>query len=120
MRDQMQAATANKHFNNFSEYWSYLVTQKKIAADIQKSIPGSAHPSEQGPQGPERNATLDTYARESAFRISALCRLRLNPPSSCAGSRNSSGRPVLDAAPRPDDGSPRNEVCDALVGGVKL
>jgi hypothetical protein len=103
MRDQMQAATANKHFNNFSEYWSYLVTQKKIAADIQNPFLGLHIPLKRGRKA--RNER--TYARESAFRISALCRLRLNPPASCAGSRNSSGRPVLDAAPRPDDGSPR-------------
>jgi hypothetical protein len=39
-RDQMQGATANKHFGNFSEYWLYLVGQKKIPADIPNPFHG--------------------------------------------------------------------------------
>ncbi len=39
-RDQMQDATANKHFGNFSEYWLYLVGQKKIPADIPNPFDG--------------------------------------------------------------------------------
>jgi len=39
-RDQMQGATANKHVGNLSEYWLYLVGQKKIPADIQNPFLG--------------------------------------------------------------------------------
>ena len=32
-KDKVQQATVNKHVTNLAEYWSYLVTQKKIPAD---------------------------------------------------------------------------------------
>jgi hypothetical protein len=42
-RDQMQGATANKHVGNLSEYWLYLVGQKK--SRYSESIPGPSHRS---------------------------------------------------------------------------
>src|SRR5882757_170751 len=73
MRDQMQAATANKHFNNFSEYWSYLVTQKKIAADIQNPFLGLHIPLKRGRKARnERNnwtPTLEKALFESPLYV---------------------------------------------------
>ena len=45
-RDQMQGATANKHFTaTFQNTGLYLVGQKKIAADIPNPISGPSHHS---------------------------------------------------------------------------
>ncbi|MDB5640574.1 MAG: hypothetical protein JWP51_5482 [Bradyrhizobium sp.] len=47
-KDKVQDATVNKHLNNLSEYWSYLVTQKKIPADIQNPFEGLHIPLKKG------------------------------------------------------------------------
>jgi hypothetical protein len=39
-QEKMQSATVNKHIGNLTEYWSHLVRQKKIPADIQNPFIG--------------------------------------------------------------------------------
>jgi hypothetical protein len=60
-QEKVQSATVNKHVGNLEEYWSYLVTQKKIPADIQKPFLRTSHPPEEGPQGSKRTLQLVSY-----------------------------------------------------------
>lgn len=46
--DRMQTATVNKHLANLKEYWDYLVSQKKAAADLQNPFTGLHIPKAKG------------------------------------------------------------------------
>ena len=119
-RDQMQGATANKHFGNFSEYWLYLVGQKKIAADIPNPFQGLHITLKRGRNArKERNNWTPTM--EKALLESPLYK-------GCASiyRRATQGdevhRDALFWMPllARTMGTRENEVCDAQVGGVKL
>jgi hypothetical protein len=40
LADRIQKATVNKHLNNLLKYWDYLVSQKKLAADLKNPLGG--------------------------------------------------------------------------------
>jgi hypothetical protein len=119
-RDQMQDATANKHFTNLSEYWSYLVERKKISADIKNPFIGLHIPLKRGRKArKERNNWTPTL--EKALFDSPVYR-------GCASIHR---RATLGDEVHRDAlfwmpllartmGTRENEVCDAQVGGVKL
>jgi hypothetical protein len=118
--DQMQDATANKHFTNLSEYWSYLVEQRKISADIKNPFQGLHIPLKRGRKArKERNNWTPTL--EKALFESPLYR-------GCASihRRATSGdevhRDALFWMPllARTMGVRENEVCDARVGDVRL
>jgi hypothetical protein len=118
--DQMQDATANKHFTNLSEYWSYLVEQKKISADFKNPFQDLHIPLKRGRKArKERNNWTPTL--EKALFESPLYR-------GCASihRRATSGdevhRDALFWMPllARTMGVRENEVCDARVGDVRL
>lgn len=118
--DQMQDATANKHFTNLSEYWSYLVEQKRTSADTENPFQGLHIPLKRGRKArKERNNWTPTL--EKALFESPLY-------SRCASIH---WRATLGDEVHRDAlfwmpllartmGTRESEVCDVLVGSVKL
>jgi hypothetical protein len=118
--DQMQDATANKHFTNFSEYWSYLVIQKKLAADIQNPFLGLHIPLKRGRKARnERNnwtPTLEKALFQSPLYVGCASIHRRAVPGNEIHRDGLFWMPLLARTM----GVRENEVCDALVGGIKL
>jgi hypothetical protein len=119
-RDQMQDATANKHFTNLSEYWSYLVIQKKIAADIQNPFLGLHIPLKRGRKARnERNnwtPTLEKALFESPLYMGCASIHRRAVPGNEIHRDGLFWMPLLARTM----GVRESEACDALVGGVKM
>ena len=118
--DQMQDATANKHFTNFSEYWSSLVIQKKLAADIQNPFLGLHIPLKRGRKARnERNnwtPTLEKALFQSPLYVGCASIHRRAVPGNEIHRDGLFWMPLLARTM----GVRENEVCDALVGGIKL
>jgi hypothetical protein len=118
--DQMQAATANKHFTNLSEYWSYLVIQRKIAADVQNPFLGLHIPLKKGRKArKERNnwtPTLEKALFESPLYKGCASIHRRALPGSEIHRDGLFWMPLLARTM----GVRESEACDALVGAVKL
>ena len=119
-KDKVQDATINKHFNNLSEYWSYLVTQKKIPADIQNPFEGLHIPLKKGRKARnERHNWTPALEKElfesPLYRGCASIHRRAIPG-------NQIFRDALFWMPLLGRtmGTRENEVCDALVGDIKL
>jgi hypothetical protein len=119
-RDQMQDATANKHFTNLSEYWSYLVEQKKISADTENPFQGLHIPLKRGRKArKERNnwtPTLEKTLFESPL-YSGCASIHRRATLGDEVHRDALFWMPLLARTM---GTRESEVCDALVGGVKL
>ena len=119
-RDQMQDATANKHFTNLSEYWSYLVIQKKIPADIQNPFLGLHIPLKRGRKARnERNnwtPTLEKALFESPLYVGCASIHRRAVPGLEVHRDGLFWMPLLARTM----GVRESEICDALVGAVKL
>jgi hypothetical protein len=118
--DQMQGPTVNKHIGNLSEYWSYLVEQKKIPADIKNSFLGLHIPQKRGRKArKERNnwtPTLEKALFESPLYRGCASIHRRALPGSELHRDGLFWMPLLARTM----GVRENEACDALVGGVKL
>jgi hypothetical protein len=118
--DQMQGATVNKHIGNLAEYWSYLVTQKKIPADIQNPFQGLHIALKRGRKARnERNnwtRKLEKELFESPLYTGCASIHRRASPGNEVYRDALFWMPLLARTM----GVRENEVCDALVGGVKL
>jgi hypothetical protein len=118
--DQMQGGTVNKHIGNFAEYWSYLVTQKKIPADIQNPFLGLHIPLKRGRKARnERNnwtPTLEKALFESPLYKGCASIHRRAVPGNEVHRDALFWMPLLARTM----GVRENEACDARVGGVKL
>jgi len=118
--DQMQGPTVNKHIGNFAEYWSYLVEQKKIPADIQNPFSGLHIPLKRGRKArKERNnwtPKLEKALFESPLYKGCASIYRRASPGEEIHRDALFWMPLLARTM----GTRENEVCDALVGGVKL
>ncbi|MDX6461033.1 MAG: hypothetical protein QOE55_4730 [Acidobacteriaceae bacterium] len=118
--DQMQRATVNKHAGNHAEYWVYLVEQKKIPADIPNPFVGLHIPLKRGRKARnERNnwtPTLEKALFESPLYKGCASIHRRAIPGTEIFQDALFWMPLLARTM----GVRENEVCDALVGGVKL
>ena len=118
--DQMQAATANKHFTNLSEYWPYLVIQRKIAADVQNPILGLHVPLKKGRKARKEpnnwTPTLEKALFESPLYKGCASIHRRALPGSEIHRDGLFWMPLLARTM----GVRESEACDALVGAVKL
>jgi hypothetical protein len=118
--DQMQGATANKHVGNLSEYWLYLVKQKKIPTDIQNPFLGLHIPLKRGRKArKERNnwtPTLEKALFESPLYKGCASIHRRAVPGDEIHRDALFWMPLLARTM----GARENEVCDARVGDVRL
>jgi len=119
-RDQMQGGTVNKHLGNLAEYWSYLVRQKKIPADIQNPFLGLHIPLKRGRKARnERNnwtPTLEKALFESPLYMGCASIHRRAVPGNEVHRDGLFWMPLLARTM----GVRESEACDARVGGVKL
>jgi hypothetical protein len=119
-QEMMQSATVNKHVGNLTEYWSRLVTQKKIPADIQNPFIGLRIVLKKG-----RKARNERYNWTPALE-KALFESPLYTGCSSIYRRATPGneihRDALFWMPllARTMGTRQNETCDALVGDVKV
>jgi hypothetical protein len=118
--DQMQGGTVNKHVGNLAEYWSYLVEQKKIPADIPNPFVGLHIALKRGRKARnERNNWSPKREKElfeSPLYTGCASIHRRAAPGSEIHRDGLFWMPLLARTM----GVRENEVCDALVGGVKL
>jgi hypothetical protein len=119
-RDQMQGATANKHVGNLSEYWLYLVGQKKIPADTPNPFQGLHIALKRGRKArKERNNWAPTM--EKALFESPLYKgcVSIHRRATLGDEVHRDALFWMPLLAR-TMGTRENEVCDAQVGGVKL
>lgn len=119
-KDKVQDATVNKHLNNLSEYWSYLVTQKKIPADIQNPFEGLHIPLKKGRKARNERHNWTPALEKELFESPPLSRLRLNSSARHSRQPDFPRCAVLEPLLGRTMGTRENEVCDALVGDIKL
>jgi len=119
-KDKVQQATVNKHVTNLAEYWSYLVTQKKIPADTKNPFVGLHIPLKKGRKARnERHNWTPTLEKElfesPLYRGCASIHRRATPGSQIFRDALF-WMPLLGRTM----GTRENEICDALVGDIKL
>ena len=119
-KDRVQQATVNKHITNLAEYWSYLVTQKKIPADIKNPFEGLHIPLKKGRKARnERHnwpPTLEKELFESPLYRGCASIHRRATPGDHIFRDALFWMPLLARTM----GTRENEVCDAFVGDIKL
>ena len=119
-KDKVQQATVNKHVTNLAEYWSYLVTQKKIPRRHEGSFCGTPHPPKKGRKARnERHNWTPTLEKElfksPLYRGCASIHRRATPGSQIFRDALF-WMPLLGRTM----GTRENEICDAFVGDIKL
>jgi hypothetical protein len=118
--DRVQNGTVNKHSGNLSEYWSYLVTQKKLATDLQNPFAGQHITRKKGKAArAERNNWTPSLEQEffrSPLYTGCASIHRRAKPGECIHRDALFWMPLLARTM----GTRENETCDALVGAVRI
>jgi hypothetical protein len=117
---KMASGTANKHFNNLSEYWKYLVVKKVIASSIPNPFEGFHIPKKKGRAARDERLNWPADLEQKFFEAPWI-----------------RGCQSIHRRTRPGDevhrdammwvtlwgrlaGVRENEIADALVGDIKL
>ncbi|WP_271529056.1 hypothetical protein [Bradyrhizobium sp. CCBAU 25338] len=118
--DRMQKGTVNKHVANLKEYWDYLVSQKKLSAELQNPFAGLHIPKAKGKKARDERHNWPQSLERQLFESPLY--------TGCASihRRAKKGQeihrdalfwmPLLARTM----GTRENEICDALVGSVKI
>ncbi|WP_316225093.1 MULTISPECIES: DUF6538 domain-containing protein [unclassified Bradyrhizobium] len=115
---RMQAGTANKHLNNFLEYWTYLVEQKKLPADLKNPFSGLHMPKPKGRKARDERfnwpVPLERKLFESPIYTGCSSLHRRAKPGDEIYRDAMFWMPLLARTM----GARENELCDALVRNV--
>jgi hypothetical protein len=118
--DRVQKGTVNKHVGNLAGYWAYLVTQKKLAADLQNPFTGLHISRKKGKaaRGERHNWTpsLEQKLFESPL-YSGCASIHRRTTAGTEIHRDALFWMPLLARTM---GTRENETCDALVGAVRI
>jgi hypothetical protein len=118
--DRMQKGTVNKHLANLKEYWDYLVSQKKLSAELQNPFAGLHIPKPKGKKARDERHNWPPSLERQLFESPLY--------TGCASIHRRAKKgeeihrdalfwmPLLARTM----GTRENEICDALVGSVKI
>ncbi|MEY9130224.1 hypothetical protein ACVIWV_003882 [Bradyrhizobium diazoefficiens] len=117
--DRMQKGTVNKHVANLKEYWDYLVSQKKLPADLQNPFAGLHIPKAKGKRARDERhnwpQSLERQLFESPLYTGCASIHRRAKKGEEVHRDALFWMPLLARTM----GTRENEICDALVGSVK-
>jgi hypothetical protein len=118
--DRVQDGTVNKHTTNFCEYWDFLIAQKKIATDVPNPFVGLHIPRKKGRRARDQRfnwpKTLERQFFGSPLYTGCASIHRRAKPGHEIHRDALFWMPLLARTM----GARENEVCDALVGSVKI
>jgi hypothetical protein len=117
---KMASGTANKHINNFSEYWKYLVVKKVIASTIPNPFEGFHIPKKTGRDARDERfnwpADLERKFFESPWIRGCQSYYRRTRPGDEVHRDAMTWVTLWGRL----SGVRENEIADALVGDIKL
>lgn len=118
LSERVQKATVNKHLNNLLGYWDYLVSQKKIAADLDNPFKGLHMPKAKGKKARDERynwpKSLEKVLFESPLYTGSLSIHRRAIPGQEIHRDALFWMPLLARTM----GARENELCDAFVRDV--
>jgi hypothetical protein len=120
LTDRMQPGTVNKHVGNLSEYWAYLVTQKKLPAELKNPFKGLHLQKPRGRKARDERhnwpPTLERQLFESPLYIGCGSIHRRSRTGEEIHRDALFWMPLLARTM----GTRENEICDALVGSIQI
>jgi hypothetical protein len=117
---KMVAGTANKHFNNLSEYWRYLVVEKKIASSIPNAFEGFHIPKKKGRAARDERHNWPSELEQKFFESPWIRGCRSYHRRTRPGDEVHRDAMTWVTLWGRLSGVRENEVADALVGDIKL